>query len=83
VLSAALTGRVPFGTPIEVFNLGGMVRGQAEADRRVMLSGNATFEAERAVDVDFAAETLGAVETLRARSEERAAWEAMVAGLAR
>ncbi|NLS29318.1 Diaminopimelate epimerase [Sphingomonas sp. S2M10] len=81
VLSAALTGRVPFGTPIEVFNRGGMVRGQAEADRRVMLSGNATFEAERAVEVDFAAGTLGAVETLRDRDAERAAWEAMVSGL--
>lgn len=82
VLSAALTGRVPFGTPIEVFNRGGMVRGQAEADRRVMLSGNATFEAERAVDVDFATGTLGAVETQRARDAECAAWTAMVAGLA-
>lgn len=82
VLSAALTGRVPFGTPIEVFNRGGMVRGQAEADTRVMLSGNATFEAERAVAVDFAAGTIGAVETLRDRDAERAAWEAMVAGLA-
>ncbi|MET3713568.1 diaminopimelate epimerase [Sphingomonas trueperi] len=82
VLGAALTGRVAFGTPIGVFNRGGMVRGQAEADTRVMLSGNATFEAERTVEVDFAAGTLGAVETLRDRGEERAAWEAMVAGLA-
>jgi diaminopimelate epimerase len=82
VLSAALTGRVPFGTSIEVFNRGGMVRGQAEADRRVMLSGNATFEAERTVEVDFAAGTLGAVETLHDRGGERAAWDAMLAGLA-
>ncbi|RSV36401.1 diaminopimelate epimerase [Sphingomonas sp. ABOLE] len=82
VLSAALTGRVPFGTPIEVFNRGGMVRGQAEPDTRVMLSGNATFEAERAVEVDFAAGTLSAVETLHDRGAERAAWVAMVAGLA-
>ncbi len=83
VLSAALTARVPFGTPIEVFNRGGMVRGRAEADTRVVLSGNATFEAEQAVAVDFATASLGAVETLRARSDERSAWNAMVAGLAR
>lgn len=81
VLSAALTGRVPFGTPIEVFNRGGMVRGQAEADRRVVLSGNATFEAERAITVDLIAGTLGVPETRHARDEERAAWEAMVAAL--
>ncbi|OAN64821.1 diaminopimelate epimerase [Sphingomonas sp. TDK1] len=81
VLSAALTGRVPFGTPITVFNRGGMVRGQAEQDRRVILSGNATFEATRAVDVDFATGTLGAVETLQDRDAERAAWDAMLAGL--
>jgi diaminopimelate epimerase len=82
VLSAALTGRVPFGQPIEVFNRGGMVRGQAEADRRVMLSGNATFESEHAAEVDFATGTLVAVETLRDRDAERAAWNAMVAALA-
>jgi diaminopimelate epimerase len=82
VLSAALTGRVPFGQPIEVFNRGGMVRGQAEADRRVMLSGNATFESEHAAEVDFSTGTLVAVETLRDRDAERAAWNAMVAALA-
>jgi diaminopimelate epimerase len=82
VLSAALTGRVPFGQPIEVFNRGGMVRGQAEADRRVMLSGNATFESEHAAEVDFSTGTLVAVETLRDRDAERAAWNAMVATLA-
>jgi len=82
VLSAALTGRVPIGQPIEVFNRGGMVRGQAEADRRVMLSGNATFESEHAAEVDFSTGTLVAVETLRDRDAERAAWNAMVAALA-
>ncbi|PVX28984.1 diaminopimelate epimerase [Sphingomonas pokkalii] len=82
VLSAALTGRVPFATPIAVFNRGGMVRGQAEVDTRVLLSGNATFEAEQAVAVDFAAGTLGPVETLRARAAERSAWAAAVAALA-
>ncbi|KTF69833.1 diaminopimelate epimerase [Sphingomonas sp. HT-1] len=80
VLSAALTGRVPFATPVAVFNRGGMVRGQAEQDRCVMLSGNATFEAELAIDVDLAGGTLGAVETLRVRDAERSAWAALVAG---
>lgn len=83
VLSAALTGRTRFGDTVQVFNRGGMVRGQAEADTRVTLSGNATFEEERVVAVDFAAGTLGDVQVMRAREDERAAWGAVLAGLAR
>lgn len=81
VLSSALTGRVPYGRPVEVFNRGGMVRGQAEADTRVMLSGNATFEAELAVEVDFAAGTVNDLRIVRDRANERATWGALLAGL--
>ncbi|WP_010545085.1 diaminopimelate epimerase [Sphingomonas elodea] len=81
VLSAALTGRVPFGTPIEVFNRGGMVRGQAEADRRVMLSGNATFEGLFAIEADLAGGMLGTPVLIEDRPAERAAWRNAVAAL--
>lgn len=81
VLSAALTGRTAFGVPVEVFNRGGMVRGQAEADRRVMLSGNATFEGAFAIEADLAAGVLGAPEPLTPRPAEQAAWAAAVAAL--
>lgn len=81
VLSAALTGRVAYGTSIEVFNRGGMVRGQAEADKRVMLSGNATFEGAFAIEADLPAGTLGTLEALAPRPAEQAAWTAAVAGL--
>ncbi|UYY76647.1 diaminopimelate epimerase [Sphingomonas sp. R1] len=81
VLSAALTGRTAFGVPVEVFNRGGMVRGQAEADRRVMLSGNATFEGAFAIEADLAAGVLGAPEPLAPRPAEQAAWAAAVAAL--
>ena len=50
--AAGLTGRTPFGTPITVFNRGGMVRAVASEDGMVTLSGNATFEWEGAVTVD-------------------------------
>ncbi|WP_294334647.1 diaminopimelate epimerase [uncultured Sphingomonas sp.] len=83
VLSAALTGRTRFGETVQVFNRGGMVRGQADADTRVTLSGNATFEEERIVTVDFAAGTLAGAQVVRARDDERAAWGALLAGLAR
>lgn len=82
VLSAALTGRTAFGAPVQVFNRGGMVRGQAEADKRVMLSGNATFEGQFAIEADLAASMLGAPEPLAPRDAERAAWAAAVAALA-
>lgn len=82
VLSAALTGRTRFGETVQVFNRGGMVRGQAGADRRVLLSGNATFEEERVVEVDVAAGTIGSVQVLHEREEERAAWGSVLARLA-
>lgn len=81
VLSAALTGRTRFGETVQVFNRGGMVRGQAEADKRVLLSGNATFEGAFAIEADLAAGVLGAIEPLEPRPEEQAAWSAAVAAL--
>lgn len=81
VLSAALTGRTRFGETVQVFNRGGLVRGQAEADKRVLLSGNATFEGAFAIEVDLAAGVLGAPEPLEPRPAEQAAWSAAVAAL--
>lgn len=81
VLSAALTGRTRFDETVQVFNRGGMVRGQAEVDKRVLLSGNATFESMFAIEFDLAAGVLGAIEPLEPRPAEQAAWSAAVAAL--
>lgn len=82
VLAAGLTGRVPLGTEVRVFNKGGLVRGRAGADRVVTISGNASFLYDASVEIDPA--TGGVVEvTIHARRDDEArAWEAAVAALA-
>ncbi len=50
--AACLTGRLTFGREVTVFNRGGLVRAQAEADGMVRLSGNATFQWAGTVVVD-------------------------------
>ena len=74
VLSAALTGRVPYGAQVQVFNRGGLVRGIAGEDRVVTIEGNATFEWDGVVDVDLAAERASGLRVVRERDEEQAAW---------
>jgi diaminopimelate epimerase len=81
VLAAGLTGRVPLGREVRVFNRGGLVRGRADADRVVTISGNATFLYDASVEVDLAT---GAVlpPLVHARREDEArAWDAAVAAL--
>lgn len=81
-LAGVLTGRLAEGAWIDVRNRGGRVAAlveQADVGSIVTIAGNATFEADCAVDYDEAAGTLGAVETLRARSEEVAAWAGVTA----
>lgn len=82
VLAAGLTGRVPLGSDVRVFNKGGLVRGRAGADRMVTISGNATFLYDASVEVD---PTQGVAEApvIHARREDEAgAWDAAVAALA-
>src|SRR3546814_8021319 len=44
VFAACLSGQTDFGRELIVLNRGGLVRGQAEADGMVRLSGNATWD---------------------------------------
>ncbi len=81
VLSAALTGRVPFDMDVRVFNKGGLVRGRAGADRRVTISGNATFLYDASIDVDPAAATAEVPVVHHRREDEAHAWDAAVRAL--
>ena len=75
-VAAGLTGRVAFGTPITVWNRGGPVRAQAEADGVVTLSGNATFEWAGAVEVDPATGRAGDLVITERFEAEACAWDA-------
>jgi diaminopimelate epimerase len=78
--AAGLTGRIPFGTEITVLNAGGRVRGIANADAIVSLSGNATWEWAGSIEVDpVAGRATGLVVTERFE-EEIAAWTAVTRG---
>lgn len=81
VLAASLTGRVPFGRSLRVFNKGGLVRGEAREDGTVILSGNATFLYDATIALDLAAGTAGAPVVRARREEEARAWEAAIAAL--
>ena len=59
VFAACLTGGTEFGEELTVLNRGGLVRGQAESDGMVSLSGNATFEWEGSAEVDPARRIAG------------------------
>jgi diaminopimelate epimerase len=81
VLAAGLTGRVPIGTEMRVFNKGGLVRGRADADRLVTISGNATFLYDAGVEVDLAGERAESPVVHARREDEADAWNAAVAAL--
>lgn len=77
--AAGLTGRLPFGEWLTVFNLGGRVRARAEGAAggdAVTIAGNATFEWDGVVEVDPATGVAGALRVVRRREDEVAAWEA-------
>lgn len=73
-IAAGLTGRVPFGTAITVWNRGGPVRARAAEDLVVTLSGNATFEWEGEAEIDLDAGRARGLTTLGRFDEEVAAW---------
>jgi len=80
-VAAAQTGRVAWGREITVYNRGGLVRAQADADLMVTLSGNATFEWEGSAEIaDGAAHE---VQIARRFDEEITAWGALRAGSSR
>ena len=82
VLAAGLTGRVPLGAEVRVFNKGGLVRGRAGADRVVTISGNASFLYDASVEIDSATGSLAEVTIHARRDDEARAWDAAVAALA-
>jgi diaminopimelate epimerase len=77
VVAAGLTGRIAFGTDVTVLNAGGLVRGRAEPDLIVRLSGNATFEWRGSAEVDLIAARAGDVAVERHGNDEIAAWAAV------
>jgi diaminopimelate epimerase len=81
VLSAALTGRMPFDADVRVFNKGGLVRGRAGADRMVTISGNATFLYDASVEIDLVAATAEVPVVHNRREDEARAWDAAVQAL--
>ena len=74
-IAAAQTGRVAWDREITVYNRGGLVRAEADADRMVTLSGNATFEWEGSAEIVEG--TAHDVRATRRFDEEIAAWGAM------
>jgi len=78
VFAGCLTGGTDFGEELTVFNRGGLVRGQAESDGMVSLSGNATFEWEGSAEVDAARSLAGELTVDRHLDAEIAAWAAVV-----
>jgi diaminopimelate epimerase len=82
--AAGLTGRVPFGTAMTVFNRGGLVRSEATAPgdgALVTIAGNASFLYDASVEIDFAAGTAAAPLIHHRRLDEANAWEAALAAL--
>lgn len=80
--AAGLTGRMPFGREIDIFNPGGKVRAAADspdAGGQVAIAGNATFLYDATVDVDAVTGAIGPVHITRDRATEAAAW-AIIAG---
>ena len=80
VFAACLTGRAAFGSELTVFNRGGLVRGQAESDGMVRLSGNSTFEWAGSAEVDHGRGLAGDLEVARHFDDEIAAWAGVVEG---
>ena len=73
VFAAASSGLVAWGREVTVFNKGGLVRGSADADGLVTITGNATFEWDGEIGTDGS----GLVVTAR-RGDEVAAWGAVI-----
>jgi diaminopimelate epimerase len=79
--AAGLTGRLPFGAWLTVFNPGGRVRARAEGPAggdAVTIAGNATFEWDGVIEIDPATGAAGALRVARRREDEVAAWAAAV-----
>ena len=74
IVAAGITDRIALGTPVTVFNAGGLVRGMAAPDLTVSLSGNATWEWRGSVEVDPDGGRAGDVIVAEHYNDEIAAW---------
>lgn len=79
--AACVTGRLPFGVPLTVFNRGGRVRAEARKDGVVTLSGNATFEWRGSIEIDLESGAAGPLTVTERYDDEVAAWEAVRAAI--
>lgn len=79
VYAACLTGRLGFDRRVTVLNRGGMVRGVADAEGSVTISGNATWEWEGEVEVDLSSGGASDLVVTRRHDDEAAAWATVVA----
>jgi diaminopimelate epimerase len=75
-VAAGLTGRVAFGTPLAIRTRGGPMRALAEADAKVTLSGNATFEWAGEVEVNMRTGRADGLNVRRRFEAETRAWAA-------
>jgi diaminopimelate epimerase len=78
VYAAGRTGRIPFGTPMKVFNKGGLVMGEADAAGMVTILGNATFLYDATIEVDPAIAAAEPPLVHARREDEAAAWAAAI-----
>ena len=75
--AACLTGRLPYGREITVWNKGGLVRAAADAGGEVTIAGNATWEWSGSVEIDAATGAVGEVLVDQRFGDEAAAWAAL------
>jgi len=78
LFAACLTERLALDAPATLLNRGGLVRGCAQADGMVRLSGNATWEWEGSAEIDLARGIAGNVVVERWFNDEIAAWSAAI-----
>lgn len=78
LFAGCLTERLAFDAPATLFNRGGPVRGRAQPDAMVRLSGNATFEWVGSAEIDLKRGLAGDVVVDRHFNDEIAAWAAVV-----
>jgi diaminopimelate epimerase len=80
LFAACLTERATFGAEVTLRNAGGLVRGRAEPDGMVRLSGNATWEWQGSAAIDLDRGIAGDVTVERHFNEEIAAWSRAIDG---
>lgn len=78
IYAAGRTGRIAFGSRINVFNKGGLVMGEADAGGMVTIFGNATFLYDATIEVDPDIATAAPPLIHARREDEAAAWAAAI-----